>query len=463
MALGVHIRRAKGRFVAFAVVVAVILGVHVLLGGFGEAGRFSGVPKGLLPEALLKYPTEGPGGRLQLLESPNRLLEGLESVPEDSHPHNSVSEPRAAMVLIIEEAQDLLKAQTTIRNVQERFNGRFGYDWVVVSHKDLGMFGRKALVSSAAGTRVRFVLPRYLEALVGFRDDTDKAKVRDNRRQTKLPPRRKEQNAVKSRHFARFAAGHFYNLPLWDDYDYYWKVPVGAELACDVAYDVFKHMRENDIQYGWLLVQQDPDNMAPSLMESVLAYTASSANNYMEEERKKTKNNLGFILATELPEGPQTYRGCSFGGGFELASVAFFRSLQYQHFFNHLDSLNGIYYETWTEAAIKTVATSLFLETGQTHFFADLAVSTEGLGNCPINKDLFLQNRCSCDPQRHGKLYLPGRRLLDQVEEMHQSRCVAHWLESVGERMPPSLEGPGTFFDIGSGFQFGKKGAEEEI
>lgn len=465
MALVVHLCRGKWLCISVAIVVVTFGALLLVWGGFGEHVAFSGVQKSQSQGHGLEPVLSGPEGHLQLLEDAADVPEATGNLLEDTQlPKLDSKAPRAAMALIIEQAQDLLEAQTTIRSVQERFNGHFGYDWVIVYHRDIGSSGRKAIVASAAGAKVRFVLPIYLGQLVGYRRNTDKALVGANRRKTELPPGRKAQNSVQSRHYARFAAGHFYNLPVWDDYDYYWKMPIGGQLACDVGYDVFDHMQKEDIRYGWLLVQQDPENMAPSLMQQVLAYTASSANNLMEGDQKKTTNNLGFILAPTLPEDHQTYRGCSFGGGFELASLAFFRSPQYQHFFNHIDSLNGIYYETWTEAAIKTVATSLFLETGQTHFFGDLAVSTPGQGNCPINKEVFLEGRCSCDPQRHGKAYLPGRRLIDTVEEMHLSRCVAHWLDSVGKKMPPSLEGPGTFFDISStGFRFGDKEKEDAI
>jgi hypothetical protein len=48
----------------------------------------------------------------------------------------------------------------------------------------------------------------------------------------------------------RFQSGFFFRHPLLDQYDYYWRVEPDVDYYCDVDYDVFKFMRDNNKKYG---------------------------------------------------------------------------------------------------------------------------------------------------------------------------------------------------------------------
>lgn len=66
------------------------------------------------------------------------------------------------------------------------------------------------------------------------------------------------------RHMCRFNSGFFYRLDVMQKYDYYWRVEpcesqlslflnVDTEHYCDLYYDPFKFMRDNNKKYGWVM------------------------------------------------------------------------------------------------------------------------------------------------------------------------------------------------------------------
>ena len=68
------------------------------------------------------------------------------------------------------------------------------------------------------------------------------------------------------RHMCRFNSGFFYRLEVLEKYDFYWRVepctPLSIALVdrglvteyyCDLYYDPFKFMRENNKKYGWVM------------------------------------------------------------------------------------------------------------------------------------------------------------------------------------------------------------------
>ena len=59
----------------------------------------------------------------------------------------------------------------------------------------------------------------------------------------------------------------------------------------------------------------------------------------------------------------------------EIADLRFWRSPQYQAFFEYLDLKGGIYYERWGDAPIHSIAVTLFLERSRLHHFWDMGVS----------------------------------------------------------------------------------------
>lgn len=358
---------------------------------------------------------------------------------------------RAAMVIAILHRYEYLKLLSTIENYQRRFNDRYNYDWVIITYRLLPDDIRDN-VASVVGTEgaVKFVELKYRAQFLDFPKDTDRKRLSKVRRQTRLPAKLRNKNTYQGRHFTRFLLGHFFNMDhLWRDYDFVWRVPVGSSLECDVDYDVFEYMISNGIKYGWLLMQEEYPHLHPSLIGDVKTYITDPKNNFLEK-KSGFLNNAQFLL--EDMENPERLRDseyawkmrqCSFFSEFELMDISFFKSKQYQHFFNYLDKQNGIYYETWREPVIKTIATCLFLDNSEVHFFDDLAVAmpSQELANCPINSQFFTLHKCSCNPVTLAES-LKG----DNLQYMYNSPCVHDWLQKSNAEIPQSLNQLDPFF-----------------
>lgn len=357
---------------------------------------------------------------------------------------------RAAMVIVVQNKADILQVMPTIRSYQQKFNEKYNYDWVIISHRAmLSLLQQDITALTKPGSNVKFMDMKYLSELIIYPPGIDKQKVRQIRRDTKFPKLLRSKNVLQARHFARFLTGHFYNLDnIWKDYDYYWKVPLGSQLNCEVNYDVFKYMKQNKIKYGWLLMQEDYPHLHPSLFNAVKRYILDPNNDFMDESGP-TRNNFHFLLGSGMdpaalqdPNADWKINSCSIDSEFELVDLSFFKSTQYQHFFNYIDGFNGFYYESWSESVIKTIVTSLFLNTNQVHFFDDLAVlvRTQALGLCPLNKDFYIKNKCTCNPQEHGKKIGVGKFPGEELQLMHKSTCLAKWLQSSGQGTPQAFE-----------------------
>ena len=157
----------------------------------------------------------------------------------------------------------------------------------------------------------------------------------------------------------RFQSGFFFRHPLLDKYDYYWRIEPDVDFFCDIDYDVFKFMRNNDKKYGKRLRHQllyhrytDCSNLGftitfieymstiPSLWETVLGFQQDHPE-VIARFPAKEKSLWDFI--TE--DGGKSYNTCHFWTNFEIASLDLWRSNEYLKFFNYLDESGGFYYE----------------------------------------------------------------------------------------------------------------------
>ncbi|CUM67750.1 uncharacterized protein PRCAT00005455001 [Priceomyces carsonii] len=357
--------------------------------------------------------------------------------------------PRATMLAVIRKRADALLLLETVKNYQDRFNNKYNYDWTIVSYRGYYIDDFEAILAlTNAPTNVRIINLRYGSEFLTYRQGIDVAKIRQYKKTLNISRHLRDQVTTASKHFTRFLLGHFYNLEsLWSMYDYYWKVPVGSRLDCDVGYDVFQYMKDENLEYGWLILQMDPPKYHPSLLLNVKDYIYDPNNNFMEKSTQ-TANNFQFLLDDSVADSISSdnevewkYKSCSINSEFEIVNVKFFRSKQYQHFFNFIDHINGIYYENWREPAIKTIAVSVFLESKSVKFFDDLAVLIPalGIGNCPSNVDVYLKNKCVCNPLSHDVPYKYGNVKM-KYEQLSRSKCFTHYISSLELDIPESLQ-----------------------
>lgn len=75
--------------------------------------------------------------------------------------------------------------------------------------------------------------------------------------------------SVSYRNMCRFNAGFFYKHPLLAQYKYYWRVEPYVTYFCDLPYDPFLYMEENDKVYSFVIALEELGDTVPTLWDTV--------------------------------------------------------------------------------------------------------------------------------------------------------------------------------------------------
>jgi len=223
----------------------------------------------------------------------------------------------------------------------------------------------------------------------------------------------------------RFNSGFFFHQKALQKYDWYWRVEPDIEMYCDIDYDPFTFMRENNKTYGFVISMYEFLSTVPTLWGHTKDFVASNPQHLAED------NSLNWIVdganvskAFEEKNVEGDYNLCHFWSNFEIADMNFFRSTAYQQYFSYLDSMGGFFYERWGDAPVHSLALSLFLPRKKIHHFADFG---EGGGHSKLfsgyqadlrKKKNRIQPRASCEMSTGRREPLQWTLLLPQVEQL---------------------------------------------
>lgn len=329
----------------------------------------------------------------------------------DPNIQQNPNKPKAAMVLFVSSLDEINYIPDTIESYQRQFNNKFQYDWIVVSLKSY-IKSQKPIIDKLVAN------VRYVDLKVqSYNHITSNLHAREIGDTVDVYPRKfKSRSMIRQKHLTRFLLSELFQVEqVWKDYKYYWRVPIGSELGCDVDYDVFEIMEKENIQYGWLLIHHDIQGPQPEFTSKLQEFSIDL------DQFNQNKNDWKF-------------EDCSIDPDFEIVNIEFLKSAKYQAFFDFLNKNEMIYYKGWREPIIKTAAVSLLLESFEVKFFHDLPVVDHlyGLLNCPTNPSVYQKNKCICDPyMKDSKFSLSlGSR---DYEVMHDSVCVNKWLEKYSQ------------------------------
>lgn len=279
---------------------------------------------------------------------------------------------------------DLWGLVDSIRSVQDRFNNKFNYDWIFLNDEEFTDEFKKVTTSLITGQTKYGKIPaehwQFPESL-----DLDKAaKAREELASKGVI----YADSVSYRHMCRFESGFFYKHPLLDDYDWYWRVEPDIKFFCDINYDLFKYMEENQKTYGFAISIHEFEATIPTLWAHTKKFLA-------ENPQYVAKNNLLDFISNDKGS---TYNLCHFWSNFEIVNLKFFRSKAYEDYFQYLDKTNNFFYERWGDAPIHSIAAALFLDKSEIHMFNDIGYSHSVYQNCPIEDEVRLSKHCACNP-----------------------------------------------------------------
>ncbi|KJR84335.1 alpha 1,2-mannosyltransferase [Sporothrix schenckii 1099-18] len=282
---------------------------------------------------------------------------------------------------------DVWEVARSIRQVEDRFNKRYHYDWVFLNDKPFDEEFKKVTTSLISGTTHYGLIPPEHWSFPEFIDQDKAKKVREDMAKKKII----YGDSVSYRHMCRFESGFFFQQELMLNYDYYWRVEPSIEYFCDIHYDPFRYIHENNKKYSFVLSLYEYAETIPTLWDSVKKFIKEHPEHIAED------NSMRFLS----DDDGETYNKCHFWSNFEIGNLNWLRSKAYTDFFESLDRDGGFFYERWGDAPVHSIAAGLLLPKEEIHFFNDIAYYHVPFTHCPTGEETRQQLRCHCNPKNN--------------------------------------------------------------
>ncbi|EHY53228.1 alpha 1,2-mannosyltransferase [Exophiala dermatitidis NIH/UT8656] len=279
---------------------------------------------------------------------------------------------------------DIWEIARSIRQVEDRFNRNYNYDWVFLNDKPFDDQFKKVTTSLVSGKTHYGEIPEEHWSFPPWIDTKKAEAVREDMRRRKII----YGDSVSYRHMCRFESGFFFRHPLMQQFEYYWRVEPSVELFCDIHYDPFRYMKDNKKRYSFVLSLYEYVETIPTLWDSVKKFMKNHPEHIAED------NSLAFLS----DDGGETYNKCHFWSNFEIGNLDWLRSQPYIDFFESLDKDGGFFYERWGDAPVHSIGAGLLLRKDEIHFFNDIAYYHVPFTHCPTGEDLRLKLKCHCNP-----------------------------------------------------------------
>jgi alpha 1,2-mannosyltransferase len=282
--------------------------------------------------------------------------------------------------------KELYSLITSIKGVEDRFNHKYNYDWVFLNDEEFSDEFKKLTLAIVSGTAKYGLIPKEHWSYPEWIDLDKAAESRKKMKEAKII----YGDSESYRHMCRFESGFFWRNPLLEDYDWYWRVEPDTTIHCDLDYDLFKWMEDNEKVYGFTISIHEFRKTIPSLWDHTKDFIKLHPE-YIAE------NNMMEFISDDKGE---TYNLCHFWSNFEIASLKFWRSPAYRDYFDYLDKQGGFFYERWGDAPIHSIAAALFLPKDKVHYFEDVGYRHGVYTQCPIEPDYRYKHKCYCDPAK---------------------------------------------------------------
>ncbi|RKP34648.1 nucleotide-diphospho-sugar transferase, partial [Dimargaris cristalligena] len=287
---------------------------------------------------------------------------------------------KACFVILVRN-KEIHSLRYSIQQLEDRFNHRYHYPYVILNDEPITPIFKRYLSRIVSGNITFGVVPEEHWSYPPWINQQKAAIARVKMRNIIYG------GSESYRHMCRFNSGFFYRHPLMADYDYYWRVEPGVQFTCEVDYDPFVYMQERKLKYGFAISMKE----IPPTVTTLWATTQQ----FMREHRHliPSDNTLAWVAEPKR----STYNMCHFWSNFEIASLAFYRSPEYQAYFDYLDRAGGFFYERWGDAPVHSLAAAMFLQKDEIHWFHDIGYIHGGIANCPIDPKLNY-DKCFCSP-----------------------------------------------------------------
>lgn len=193
---------------------------------------------------------------------------------------------------------DLWEITKSIRTVEDRFNRNYHYDWVFLNDKDFDDDFKKLTTALVSGKTYYGRIPKDHWSYPDWIDQDKASDAREEMGRKKII----YGDSESYRHMCRYESGFFFRHPLMLNYEYYWRVEPSIELFCDVQFDPFRYMKDNNKMYSFVISLFEYWETIPTLWDSVRGFMKKHPEHITEG------NAMDFIS----DDGGETYNKCHF-------------------------------------------------------------------------------------------------------------------------------------------------------
>ncbi|KAH6670327.1 glycolipid 2-alpha-mannosyltransferase [Plectosphaerella plurivora] len=317
------------------------------------------------------------------------------------------SKPRAnAAFVVLARNKELDGVIQSIKSIERHFNRWYHYPYVFLNDAEFDDTFKQGVQNYTSGT-VEF--GRVGPEMWGFPDWIDPKVAKEGI--AKQGDAAVMYGGMESYHaMCRFYSGFFYKHELLMKYDWYWRLEPEIKYFCDITYDPFLKMIEANKTYGFTIAVKELRETVPNIFRYASAYKRlkglaskglwemfvepiepveddPAAKGLPEEVLKtdpKSKNNKPPEIDPETMEG-ENYNMCHFWSNFEIARLDWFRSKEYEEFFQMMDKSGGFWMERWGDAPIHSLAAGVLLGPSDIHYFRDIGYRHTTIQHCPAN------------------------------------------------------------------------------
>ncbi|VEU23646.1 DEKNAAC104834 [Brettanomyces naardenensis] len=308
-----------------------------------------------------------------------------------------------ATLMILSRNQDASSIILTIKQIEKHFNSKFHYPYVFLNDKEFSQ---------------RFIdrIKKHISSEAFFETidpaDWNQPDFIDKEKQIAGMQKMADENVAYAKkmsyhNMCRYYSKGFYNHPRMRQFKWYWRFEPGTQYYCDIDYDVFKFMEENNKTYGFTIglydIHQSVETLWPKTLE------------FVEMHPEFVNPNGAFSWLVNDLQNPgkakyaHGYSTCHFWSNFEIGNMDFFRGEAYSQWIQFLDKTGGFYYERWGDAPVHSIGLSLFENRDKIHWFRDIGYTHSPYTNCP--------NSDKCSGCEVGKLN----------DDLKSENCLTNW------------------------------------
>lgn len=233
--------------------------------------------------------------------------ERVETAANDTRQHSAqcTQSPQAekanATFVTLARNGDVWEIAASIKQIEDRFNGRYHYDWVFLNDKDFDSTFKRVVGALVSGTAKFGKIPREQWSFPAHIDVDKAAQVRQQMKEADII----YGDSVSYRHMCRYQSGFFFRHPLLLEYEWYWRVEPGVKFYCDMPFDPFRVMVEKQKTYGFVVSLFEYAETIQTLWDTVKGFMEAHPEHIQE-------GNLMDFLSED---GGYSYNHCHFVRG----------------------------------------------------------------------------------------------------------------------------------------------------